>query len=82
MSNLRPNDLCFIKSLSRESLNFWRDHSKKNPFLICPCKISRTQTLVIDQLLNSNIAFLHYMNKPTSVTVVYLKDLVKVSKDD
>lgn len=82
MNNIRANDLCFIKSLSKETMNFYRDHKVKNSFLICPCKISRTQTLVVDQLLTPRVAMLHYMDKPTKVTVLYIKDLVKVRKDD
>lgn len=77
---MKPNDICFIELPSVETMNFYRAHSIKNPFLICPCKVPKDQLLVIDQLLTPNIAMLHYEDKPTRVTVAYIKDLVKAKR--
>ena len=77
---MKPNDICFIEFPSPETMNFYRVHSIKNPFLICPCKVPPDQLLVIDQLLTPHIAMLHYEDKPTRVTVSYIKDLVKAKR--
>lgn len=78
--SLRPNDTCFIKQASPESINFYRNHSTKNPFLIRPCSIPRDEVLIIDRLLTESIAVVHYLYNPTKVSVLYLKDLVKAKK--
>lgn len=78
--SLRPNDICFIKQASPESINFYRNHSTKNPFLIRPCSIPRDEVLIIDRLLTESIAMVHYLDNPTKVSVLYLKDLVKAKK--
>lgn len=77
---VRIGDIVFIKDVSVKSMEFYRVHSARHSYLICPCKVPKSQSLVVAGLLTQNTAMLHYNGDKSKMTIVYVEDLVKAEK--
>ena len=80
----RVGDVVFIKNASAQSMQFYKLHSERHSYLICPCKVPKTQSLVIASMLSPTMAMLYYNGDKSKVTIVFTGDLQKavIIKDD
>ena len=74
---LRTGDVVFIKNVSVKSMEFYKVHSTRHSYLICPCRVPKNQSLVIAGTLTQNTVMLHYYGDKSKMTIVYIDDLVK-----
>ena len=73
----RTGDIVFIRDVSAQSMQFYKIHSTRHSYLICPCRVPKNQSMVIADMLSPNIAMLYYNGDKTKVTIVFTGDLSK-----
>jgi hypothetical protein len=80
----KTGDIVFIRDVSVKSMEFYKIHSSRHSYLICPCRVPKNQSMVVASMLSPNIAMLHYNGDTTKITIVYTGDIVKanIRKDD
>ena len=74
-NKLKIGDVCLVENSSVDSLVFWKQMSKRYPFLLCPCSIKSTTRLVVAELLGSANVLLQLEADPKKLTVFRNKDL-------
>lgn len=79
MNGFKTGDICFIKDISAKTMELYKIKSTIHDFLICPCHIPRSQSLVIASILSPTIAMVHYNGDTTKVSIFYLTDLEKAT---
>lgn len=70
-------DVCLVENNSVDSLIFWKQMSKRFPYLLCPCSIKSTTRLIVSELLGSSSVLLQLKDDPKKLTVFRNKDLKK-----
>jgi len=73
--SLRIGDVCLVENSSVDSLVFWKQMSKRYPFLLCPCSINSTTRLVVSELLGSANVLVQLESDPKKLSVFRNKDL-------
>ena len=74
-NKLKIGDVCLVENSSVESLVFWKQMSKRYPYLLCPCSIKSTTKLVVAGLLGSSRVLVQLQADPKKLSVFLSKDL-------
>ena len=69
---------CLKDDASIESMNIWKTLKVHRPYLICPCKITPTAVLIVQEILNGRYALVNMEKAPGKVAVLCIKDLRRI----
>lgn len=72
---LKIGDICLVENNSVDSLVFWKQMSRRFPYLLCPCSIKSTTRLVVAELLGSSSVLVQLQSDPKKLSVFRNKDL-------
>jgi len=79
-NKLKIGDVCLVENNSVDSLVFWKQMSKRFPYLICPCSVKSTTRLVVSELLGSQNVLVQFQANPKMLSVFRNKDLKVITK--
>lgn len=74
-NRLKIGDTCLVENNSVDSLVFWKQMSKRFPYLLCPCSIKSTTRLIVIELLGSHNVLVQLQADPKQLSVFRNKDL-------
>lgn len=77
---MKTGDLVFIKDVSVKSMEAFKVYGSRHSYLICPCKVPKSQPLVIASMLSISLAMLYYDNDTSKMTIIYVDDLAKAGR--